>query len=252
MIEDDTLVFKRSHFYSVLVVLAFAVGILVGYVAWGRDVVPVVAVQPASGQTPAAPAATPVPRVYDIETAGFPSLGPEDAPIVIVEFSDYQCPFCARWHAQEYQRLLETYPGQIRFVYRNFPLSFHPNAFPAAEAALCAGDQDAYWQYHDVLFDNQPVLNDQVGTVLQQETYSQYAADLGLDVAVFKECMTSHKYQQFIQDDLAYANSLPADTNGEAAVGATPTFFINGIRLVGAYPLESFRPIIDAELEKAS
>ena len=250
--EEETVTFKKSYFYSALVVLAFAAGILVGYVAWGRDTARFVVSEPAS-QQPAAPttAATPAPRVYDIETDGFPSVGPADAPVTIVEFSDYQCPFCARWHNEEYQLLLEAYPGQIRFVYRNYPLSFHPNAFPAAEAALCAGDQEAYWPYHDLLFENQPLLNDQAGTVLQQETYNEYASGLGLDVAVFEECMTTHKYEQFIRDDLAYANSLPPDTNGEAAVGATPTFFINGIRLVGAYPLESFRPIIDAELGTA-
>jgi len=249
--EEDTVTFKRSHFYAVLVVLAFAAGILVGYVAWGREG-PVVTVAAEPGVVaPAAPTAVPEPVIYEIETEGYPAIGPVDAPVTIVEFSDYQCPFCARWHSQEWQRLIQKYPDQIRFVYRNFPLSFHPNAMPAAEAAMCAGDQDAYWPYHDVLFDNQAVLNDQAGTVLELATYSQYAADLGLDVAVFEECMTSHKYQQFIKDDMAYAASLPLSETGESAVGATPTFFINGHRLVGAYPIESFIPFIDAELEAA-
>jgi protein-disulfide isomerase len=248
--EANTVTFKLSHFYAVLVVLAFAAGILIGYVAWGRDTVVAVAAEP-QAVAPAAPTAVPEPVVYKIETDGYPSTGPDDAPVTIVEFSDYQCPFCARWHNQEWQRLLDAYPDKIRFVYRNFPLSFHPNAMPAAEAALCAGDQDSYWQYHDVLFENQPVLNDQAGTVLEQATYTQYAADLGLDVTAFETCMTSHKYQQFIQDDMAYAASLPASETGEPAVAATPTFFINGHRLVGAYPIENFRPIIDAELEAA-
>ena len=181
-------------------------------------------------------------------TDGFHSLGPADAPITIVEFSDYQCPFCYRWHAQVYDALMQAYPDQIRFVYSNFPLSFHQNAFPAAEAALCAGDQDAYWEYHDVLFDKQDALNNQAGTVLEQSAYSQYASDLGLDVAAFEECMTSRKYQQFIQDDMSYASSLPNDSTGEPAVGGTPTFFINGYRLGGAYPIEYFKQIIDAEL----
>jgi protein-disulfide isomerase len=146
--------------------------------------------------------------------------------------------------------LLAAYPGQIRFVYRNYPLSFHQNAFASAEAALCAGDQDSYWQFHAALFDAQDQLNNQAGTILEQAAYNQFAADLGLDVAAFEECMTSHKYQQAILDDMAYANGLPADTNGEAAVGGTPTFFINGYRLGGAYPIEYFQQIIDSELAK--
>lgn len=253
MIEEDTFTFKRSHFYAVLVVLAFGAGVVAGYA--GRGLAPTTPQPLVSGpiaQEPVAPQATPVPLVYEIETDGFPSLGPADAPVTIVEFSDYQCPFCARWHAQEFEKLFDLYPDNVRFVYRNFPLGFHPNAFPAAEAALCAGDQDAYWQYHDVLFDNQSVLNDQIGTVLEQATYNQYATDLGLDVTAFEQCMTARKYEQLINDDLAYANGLPRDTNGEAAVGATPTFFINGHRLVGAYPIEAFQPIIDAALAAGS
>jgi protein-disulfide isomerase len=255
--QEDTVTFKRSHFYSVLVVLAFAVGVLVGYVAWGRDAqtAPVAAVPPNQPEVqPAAqtPQPTPVPRVYEIETEGHPSLGPADAPITIVEFSDYQCPYCYRWHVQVYQSLLAAYPGKIRFVYRNFPLSFHQNAFASAEAALCAGDQGAYWQFHDVLFDNQATLNNQAGTVLDQAAYNQFAANLKLDVKAFEECMTTHKHQQEILDDMNYASSLPADTNGEAAVGGTPTFFINGHRLGGAYPIEYFKQIIDAELAKTN
>jgi protein-disulfide isomerase len=248
---EEYVTFKKSHFYSVLVVLAFAVGILVGYVAWGRGTpvtaAPVAAAQQPSGQV-AAPQPTAQPVIYDIATKGFPSHGPDDAPITIVEFSDYQCPYCYRWNVQVYDTLLAAYPDQIKFVYRNYPLSFHQNAFPSAEAALCAGDQDAYWKFHDLLFDNQALLNNQAGTVLDQESYNQFAADLGLDVVTFEECMTSHKHQQAILDDMAYATSLPADSTGESAVGGTPTFFINGHRLGGAYPIEYFKQIIDAEL----
>ena len=241
---DDTFTFKRSHFYGVMTVLAFAAGILVGYVAWGYNT------QTVSPALAAGPSPTPEPRIYTIATEGYPSLGPQDAPIQIVEFSDYQCPFCYRWHVQVYQSLLDAYPGKIRFVYRNFPLSFHQNAFASAEAALCAGDQNAYWKYHDVLFNHQADLNNADGTVLDQSSYSQYADDLGLNVGTFEECMTSHKYQQFILDDMSYANSLPIDSSGEPAVGGTPTFFINGQRLGGAYPIEYFKQIIDADLAK--
>jgi len=246
--QEDTFTLKRSHFYAAMTILAFAAGVLLGYVVWGYNTPQTVYVPAQVAQT----ASAPQPRVYTIDTKGYPSLGPADAPITVVEFSDYQCPFCYRWHTQVYQSLLAAYPGKIRFVYRNFPLSFHQNAFASAEAALCAGDQNAYWKFHDTLFDHQAVLNDQAGTVLDQATYNQYARDLGLDVTAFETCMTSHKYQQFIQKDASYASNLPADTNGEAAVGGTPTFFINGHRLGGAYPIEYFKQIIDAELTKSN
>lgn len=248
---EEFITFKRSHFYSVLVVLAFAVGLLLGFVIWGRgsNAATVAEVQqPVYIEVTPQPTATPLPVVYDIETEGFPSLGPADAPITIVEFSDYQCPYCWRWHVQVYDALMEAYPDKIRFVYRNFPLSFHQNAMPGAEAALCAGDQNAYWEYHDLLFDNQDSMNNQAGTVLEQSFYNDLAASLNLDVPTFEECMTSHKYLEFIQKDMEYAASLPYDSTGESAVGGTPTFFINGHRLGGAYPLEYFTQIIDAEL----
>jgi protein-disulfide isomerase len=245
-IEEETFTFKRNHFYAFVTVLAFAAGILIGYVVWGYNTQTVFVSSPALAQT----APPPETRIYQIDTAGFPSLGPADAPIEIVEFSDYQCPYCYRWHVQVYKELLAAYPGKIRFVYRNFPLAFHQNAFASAEAALCAGDQNAYWEMHDVLFDNYAMLNNEAGSVLDQATYNQFARDLGLDATTFETCMTSHKYQQFIIDDANYANSLPPDTNGEAAVGGTPTFFVNGHRLGGAYPIEYFKQIIDAELAK--
>jgi len=245
--QEDTFTFKRSHFYAVFTILAFAAGILVGYIVWGYNT------QTASlpAQAVAQTAPPPESRVYEIDSEGHPSLGPADAPIVIVEFSDYQCPYCYRWHLQVYDALLAAYPGKIRFVYRNFPLSFHQNAFASAEAALCAEDQDAYWEYHNALFDNQALLNNQEGLVLNQQTYNQFAGELGLDVPSFEDCMTSRKYQQAVMEDMNYANSLPLDTNGEPAVGGTPTFFVNGYRLGGAYPIEYFKQIIDAELAKS-
>ncbi len=245
---DETITFKRSHFYSVLVVLAFAVGILVGYVAWGRGgttataAVPAqaVAAQQPSGQVAEAPTAQPQFVRYDIPTEGYPSLGPDDAPITIVEFSDYQCPFCSRFHDDTYQALLDAYPGQIRFVYRNLPLSFHQNAQMSAEAALCAGDQNAYWEMHEVLFANQASLNNPEGTTLEQAVYNQYAQELNLDVTTFEECMTSHKFAQFIEEDMAFSTNL--------GVQSTPTFFVNGLAIVGAQPLSSFQQLIDKEI----
>ena len=233
-LDDSTVTFKKSHFYSVLVVLAFAVGILVGYVAWGRDTA--VAAAPAAAaavaQQPAAATAAPQYRRYEIPTDGYPSLGPDDAEIIIVEFSDYQCPFCRKFHDETYQSLLDAYPGQIRFVYRNLPLtSIHPNAMPAAVASLCANDQDAYWDYHEKLFSSE---------TLDEATYIQYAADLDLNVDTFTACLSDGSHDAFIQEDMQFALDL--------GVQSTPTFFVNGLAIVGAQPLTNFQQIIDKEL----
>jgi protein-disulfide isomerase len=238
---EETVTFKLSHFYSVLVVLAFAVGILVGYVAWGRDVPIAAAPAPAAAaaQQPSGPVVeapvTPESQFvrYDIPTDGFPSFGPDDAKIVIVEFSDFQCPYCRRFHEQTYQSLLSAYPGQIRFVYRNLPLppTMHPEAMSAAVASLCANDQDAFWDYHEKLFSSE---------TLGAETYIQYATELGLNVEEFTACLSSGKHDEFIQQDMAFSSEL--------GVQSTPTFFVNGLAVVGAQPLTSFTQIIDKEL----
>ena len=246
MKQEETFTFKATHFYAVLVVLAFGIGILIGYVAWGRTPSAPAAVAQVAG--PPAVATPTLEQVkYDIPVEGFPSLGPDDAPITIVEFSDYQCPYCTRWHEETYQRLLDAYPGKIRFVYRNYPLGFHQNAMMSAQAALCAGDQDQYWAYHDKLFDEKDLVNNPEGTTLEVATYLEFAADLALDTTAFEACLTSEKYKQFVEDDMNFATTLPPQ-NGEAAVGGTPTFFINGRRLVGAYPLAFFKQIIDEQL----
>jgi protein-disulfide isomerase len=241
---EGTVTFKVTHFYAVMVVLAFAVGIIVGYVAWGRTPASTVAMQVA----PQIVATPTLERVkYEIPVDGHPMLGPADAPITIVEFSDFQCPYCTRWHEDTYRQVLDAYPGQIRFVYRNFPLSFHQNAMLSAQAALCAGEQNQYWAYHDKLFAEKDLVNNAEGTTLDVAAYVGFATDLQLDPAAFETCLSSEKYAQQVRDDVSFANGLPTE-NGEAAVSGTPTFFINGQRLVGAYPFAYFKEIIDAEL----
>jgi protein-disulfide isomerase len=227
---DETFTFKATHVYAVLVVLAFAVGILVGYVAWGRT--PPTA---AAAQQPAAPAAaTGAPQYvrYKIPTDGFPSLGPANAPITLVEFGDFQCPFCRQWEQETYQPLLAAYPGKLRFIFRDFPLtSIHPNAMPAAEAAQCANEQGKFWPFHDKLFGSEN---------LSDAVYKQYAQDLGLDATKFNGCLTNHKYSKAIQDDSDFAVNL--------GINSTPTFFINGLAVIGAQPMSAFTAVIDKEL----
>lgn len=224
--SKETITIKRSQFYMILVVLAFGVGVLVGYL-WGSNG-PTVAAAPQNVQ----PAAVQPAQRVDVSTEGYPSLGPTDAPITIVEFSDFQCPYCRKFHEETYQALLDAYPGQIRFVYRNLPLtSIHPEAFPSAVASLCAQDQNAFWPFHEKLFSSAD---------LGQEVYLQYAADLGLDVPSFEACLSSGKHDTTIFDDSDYAMSI--------GVGSTPTFFVNGYRVEGAYPLDYFKQVIDREL----
>ena len=248
MQQEETVTFKTTHFYAVLVVLAFAIGIIIGYVAWGRaPAAPVVVTQVAAPQPQAVATPTLEQVQYSIPVDGFPSMGPEDAPITIVEFSDYQCPYCTKWHEETYQQLLDAYPGKIRFVYRNYPLPFHKNAMMSAEAALCAGDQDQYFAYHDKLFAEKDLVNNAEGTALGVDAYVGFAQDLSLDTAAFEACLTSEKYKNAVEADMAFTSTLPTQ-NGEPAVGGTPTFFINGKRLVGAYPFSSFKQIIDEQL----
>jgi protein-disulfide isomerase len=237
--EGDTITFKRSHFYSVLVVLAFAVGILFdrALLQWTQARTPAAAASPApqGQQGPVAqPPATAEPQWvrYDIPSEGSPSLGPAEAQITIVEFSDFECPFCRRFHEETYQTLLETYPGEIRFVYRHLPLtSIHPQAFPAAVASMCANDQDAFWPYHDKLFSSE---------LLGREVYLQYAAELELDMQTFEACLDSDQHNATIQADSDFAVNL--------GVNSTPTFFINGLAIIGAQPFASFKQVIDKEL----
>ena len=238
VIQEDTITFKRSHFYAALTVLAFAAGVLLGYVVWGLESTGGIAqTSLASGQVSGPIAEAPVTQQaqytrYDIPTENSYAIGPADAPITIVEFSDYQCPFCRRWHAEVYKPLLAAYPGKIRLVYRNLPLtSIHPDALAAAEAAMCAGEQDVYWKYHDKLFGSESLGNN---------VYIQYAQELGLNMPTFEACISNHKYQKAIETDSDFAINL--------GVRSTPTFFINGLAIVGAQPLDVFKQVINKEL----
>ena len=224
---------KKGEFNALTAIVAFALGLLVGYFIWGNNATPTQQVAPAAeAQAPQAPAE---PR--DVPIEGFPSEGPDDAPIVIVEFSDFECPFCTKWHNEVYLPLLEEYPDQIKLVYRNFPLtSLHANAYLSAEAAMCAGDQDAYWAYHEKLFESE------LG--LREAALYEYADQLQLDTGSFENCLSSGKYTDFVKEDMDYAISI--------GVQSTPTFYVNGRLLIGAQPFQVFSQVIDEELAKTN
>lgn len=149
-----------------------------------------------------------------IASDGAPSFGPADAKVTIVEFSDFECPYCSR-AANVTTQVKKKYGDKVRFVFRQFPLSFHKNAQGAAEASMAAHAQGKFWEFHDLMFENQRKL----GT----EDLEGYAKQLGLDVAQFKQAMESHKFADQVKSDI--------ELGSRVAVGGTPTLFINGERV---------------------
>jgi len=162
-----------------------------------------------------------------------PSQGPQDAPILLVEYSDFECPYCGR-AKPAIRQVLEQYGDKVRLVFRNFPLSIFPNARLAAEASLCAQEQDRFWDYHDVLFDHQREL--------RPVDLSRYALEIGLDGTAFDACLASGRFADAVSDDLKSGEHF--------GVTGTPAFFINGRPLTGAQPFSAFQQIIDDELER--
>ncbi len=162
-----------------------------------------------------------------------PVKGDPDAPVTIVEFSDYQCPYCKRSQAT-LKRIAEKYPGKIRMVFKDFPLAFHNRAMPAAQAARCAGEQEKFWEFHDKLFSSSGLTDDDL---------KGYAEELSLDAAAFDTCFKSNKYASAVSADMSQGKSL--------GVTGTPAFFVNGRFLSGAQPVDAFSEIIDDELSKA-
>jgi protein-disulfide isomerase len=174
------------------------------------------------------------PRV-NINITGAPSIGPSNAPVTVVEFGDFQCEFCKAFHDNTLQQLLSAYPTQIKFVWKNFPLTpLHPLAETMSEAAMCANDQGFFWQMSDLLFANQDATDSAALKALAHQNLT------GLNTATFDLCLDSASHSAEIQQD---------KTDGtNAGVTGTPTFFINGLKVVGNQPLSALQAIIDQEL----
>lgn len=212
---------KRSHLVLALVPLAFAAGLASGYLAWGRSSAPADPPEPGLAAS----------QRYDVSADDDPSIGPPDAPVTIVEFSDFNCPYCRKFHQETFASLMAAYEDQVRFVYRDFPIT-SAESFVAAQAANCAGRQGEYWAFHDALFSG--------GMGLGRAAYEGYAGQLGLDVQALGACLDSGEEASEVTSDARAASEL--------GVTGTPTFFINGIPLVGAQPITEFSRVIDAEL----
>lgn len=187
------------------------------------------------------PTETPKPaesKRIDVSIDGDQCLGSEDAPVTIIEFSDYQCSYCQRFWAQTLPQIKKEYidTGKVKFVYRDFPLTFHANAQKAAEATECANDQGKFWEMHDKIFEGQRDWSSGDTANISK----RYASELGLDEAEFASCLDSGKYTEEVQKDL--------QDGVKAGVKGTPAFFVNGIFVSGAQPFSVFKQIVDSEL----
>lgn len=171
-----------------------------------------------------------------VSLEGDPSMGNSNAKVTIVEFGDFECPFCKRFSDETLPLLREEYiyTGKVRHVFKDFPMVFHPKAQLAAEAAECAHEQGAFWEFHDSLYENQNRLGNSL--------YLEISRNIGLDVQRFTECFTSREYQWEVVGD--YNEGLDAGITG------TPGFLINGQLLIGAHPFLNFKQLIEAELSK--
>jgi len=177
-----------------------------------------------------------------------PMIGNKDAKVTVIEFSDFQCPFCRRYFTQTFEQVKKNYidTNKIRYVYRDYPLPFHPAALPYAEAADCANEQGKFWEFHDMIYNEQNKQGAATIEYLGADAVKKMAMGLGLDAAKFNSCFDSEKYKDEVNKDLAAGST--------AGVSGTPTFFIGNdkkgyVSLVGAQPYAAFQAAIDAELK---
>jgi protein-disulfide isomerase len=247
--EKVTITLKKDHFFYLLAVAFLVVGFGTGFAVGGGDFdlgqagggTP----SPSAGQQqqapPPAPTAAAAGARVQVSIDDDPVLGDADAPVTIIEFSDYQCPFCGRHFQQTYPSLKKDYidSGKVKLVFRDYPLSFHPEAEPAAMAAECVRKLDAskYFDYHDKVFQNQATMS--------AASYKTWATELGIDEGEFGGCFDGKETQAEVQADLAAGSA--------AGVSGTPSFFIGNpddgyVKLVGAQPYSAFQAAIDAEL----
>jgi protein-disulfide isomerase len=176
------------------------------------------------------PTETPVP-IQNIDVGDSPSWGPADAKVTIVEFSDFQCPYCEQFHLATYNLLKQNYGNEVRFVYKHFPLtSIHPEAYPAALASECAREQDKFWEFHDLVYQNQDIMS--------ATQYTNFAQQAGVaNMPAFEQCVSTAKYKDRVQAD--YLDGVNHFVTG------TPTFYVNGLQIPGAIGYEQLAAIIE-------
>jgi protein-disulfide isomerase len=188
-----------------------------------------------------APTAMPAPpeKAQMSVVDGWYSIGRADAPVTLVEFADFQCPFCKKFHTDAYAELKKNYidTGKVRFVNRDLPLEFHPFALKAAEAARCAGEQQKYWELRDALYSNAaPPSDDVIGKAVEA---------ISLDKAAFQSCLASEKYKADVQKDASEAARLQISGTPTFVLAKTAKDKLDGVRIVGAQPYVTFRTAIE-------
>lgn len=254
--NEDSITLNKSVFYKIVVLGVIALMIsafFAGYTV--HDFLsPVTYITiPSAKQNPdfASPASSTLPHpipttVENITIDDAPIMGRTEAKVKVVEYSDFQCPFCESFFINTFSQLKKNYvdTGKIQFVFKHFPLDYHLNAMSAAMASECAKEQRKFWGYHDTLFGNQISWDNTIGNQTT-DIFVKYAFDLGLDVRSFKLCFDSKKYEGHVDNDLQQGLTI--------GVTGTPTFFIgndaiNYTYVEGSQPIASFKQIIDQKL----
>lgn len=257
--EMYTITLKKDHFFIILIAVFFVIGLGAGSALSGggfdfakngapsKALAPTPSPSPSPAPTAAAAAGGRVNVPNGADDDAF--LGDANAPVTVIEFSDFQCPFCRKFWEQTLPQLKQNYidTGKVKFVYRDLPLNFHPGAQPYALAAECAEDQgiDKWEAMHDKIFEEQAKSGGGTVPYPGDDAVKQWAADISLDTSSFNECFDSNKYGDEINKDLADASA--------AGASGTPTVFIGNdkdgyIKIVGAQPYSAFQQAIDAEL----
>jgi protein-disulfide isomerase len=242
--DNNSMILSKHMFYKLtivgiggLVTAAFFIGFTVHSALYPPMYIPSPSTAPAESST----AATPV-TVTNISIGNAPLLGSAEAKVTVVEFSDFQCPFCASFFSNTLSELKKEYidTGKIKFYYKHYPLDFHQNAKVASVASECAKEQSKFWEYHNTLLGNQTLWETTTGNDTVK-TFEGYAENLGLDSSRFKPCLDSMKYERTVDSDLQQGSIM--------GITGTPSFFV-GMEgkytlIEGAQPFESFKRAID-------
>lgn len=237
--KEETVTFSKITLWKIVsgvLGLLLVISIFTGGFSLGSNSPSGAVVAAPSGAAPLPQAPSAVVTDMNVLSDDDPFLGKKDAPVTIVEFSDYECPFCVRFYQQTLSQIKSNYveTGKAKFVYRDFPLSFHQQAESAAIAANCAGKQEKYFEFHDKIFNNGGAAGK------SNADYKKWAQELKLDIAQWEECLSDPAQKQEIQKDIR---------NGSAVgVSGTPGFIINGKLISGAQPFSVFQQVIEAEL----
>ncbi len=235
----------RANTYLLLttiIVLAFILGLLTNKVMYLESSAKLIAANAASNTQPTSlPTQPPPPPFEKVANGHFPLLGNTNAKVTVVEFADFRCPFCEQFFTNTLPQLKKDYidTGKVKLAFRNYAF-LGPASTLAGQASECANDQGKFWDYHDYMYKNQPTETDT--SMYTVANISQIAGGLGMDQSQFQDCLGSTKFDKDFQDDLSAAST--------AQVNGTPTFFINGQRLVGAQPFSAIKAVIEQELKK--